>query len=171
MQNTDTAIKLLWIPSHCIMSGNDKANELANKRDKMTQKNTITTYGIVKAKIRLSPLNEIKVKWPKEIWPLYSHLRHLLQEEVDNILKWADQWKMKFNKDKTIAVLIYSSNSDKSWDVGIRTDNDVMETVKEFKFLWVLIDSGLRFNILHQPWPRWSHTDGTKRYRYGDEME
>ena len=42
---------------------------------------------------------------------------------------------MKFNKDKTIAVLIYSSNSDKSWDVGIRTDNDVMETVKEFKFL------------------------------------
>jgi len=49
------------------MSGNDKANELANKRDKMTQKNTITTYGIVKAKIRLSPLNEIKVKWPKEI--------------------------------------------------------------------------------------------------------
>ena len=73
-----------------------------------------------------------------------------MQEEVDNILEWAGQWKMKFNKDKTIAVLIYSSNSDKSWDVGIRTDNDVMETVKEFKFLRVLIGSGLRFNILHQ---------------------
>ena len=73
-------------------------------------------------------------------------LKNLLQEEVDKILEWADRWKMKINKDKTKALVISSSNADTSWDIGLRADDEVMETVNEFKFLGVTIDSGLRFN-------------------------
>ena len=45
-------MKLLWIPCHCNIPGNDRANELADRGAKLSQKNTIATHRIVKVKIR-----------------------------------------------------------------------------------------------------------------------
>ena len=59
---------LLWIPSHCDVEGNERADALAGTGAKMNQKDTIVTHKIVKAKI----LNR---KWtitnPKA-WKIYS---------------------------------------------------------------------------------------------------
>jgi ribonuclease HI len=88
-----TNIKLLWIPSHCDIPGNDRADELADRGAKLSQKNTITTHGIVKAKIRnrkwkvtherakrtfgdrSSTKAEIERKWPKDCRSLFARLR------------------------------------------------------------------------------------------------
>ena len=76
----------------------------------------------------------------------HDGLKSLMQEEVDKILEWAERWQMKINKDKTKALMISSSNADMNWDVGLKADDAVMETVKEYKFLGVTIDNALRFN-------------------------
>ena len=43
---------LLWIPSHCDVDGNERADELARKGAEMSQENIFVTHKIVKAKIK-----------------------------------------------------------------------------------------------------------------------
>ena len=42
-----------------------------------------------------------------------------MQEEVDKIMKWADNWKMVINVDKTRTMIISSSNADSNTDPQI----------------------------------------------------
>ena len=93
LHDMQTNIKLLWIPSHCNIPGNDRADELANRGAKLSQNDTITTHGIVKAKIRnrrwkvthkrakqtfrdrTSTKAEIECLWPRSTRSLYARLR------------------------------------------------------------------------------------------------
>ena len=86
-------ITLLWIPSHCDIEGNERADELANTGTDMSQEFTPVTHKIVKAKIknrkwvvqharaaktyesRRSPKVEIEKKWPRNVRSLYARLR------------------------------------------------------------------------------------------------
>ena len=53
--------------------------------------------------------------------------------------------RMEINKGKTKAMVISSSKSDQDWDIGLLADNVKMETVKQYRFLGVLKDSGFYF--------------------------
>ena len=84
---------LLWIPSHCDVEGNERADALAGTGAKMNQKDTIVTHKIVKAKIlnrkwtitnpkawkifqnRRGPKSEVEKRWPKSVRQKYSQLR------------------------------------------------------------------------------------------------
>ena len=77
----------------------------------------------------------------------HDELKKLMQEEVLKILDWADRWKMKIDKDETKAMVISSSNADTNWDIELMAEDAVIETVKDYKFLGITIDNGLRFNI------------------------
>ena len=94
----DTNIKVLWIPSHCGVPGNERADELANIGARMDQGGIPVTHKIVKAKIkgrkweidqstdagrraqemykeRRQPRFEMEGKWPRVVRTLYSRLR------------------------------------------------------------------------------------------------
>ena len=45
-------VTLLWVPSHCDLEGNERADELANMGTEMEQTETIINHKIVKAKIK-----------------------------------------------------------------------------------------------------------------------
>ena len=45
-------VTLLWIPAHCDIEGNERADELARRGTEMNQDTTIVTHKIVKAKIK-----------------------------------------------------------------------------------------------------------------------
>ena len=47
-----TNITILWLPSHCGVAGNDKADDLANRGAQMDQSGVPVTHNIVKAKIK-----------------------------------------------------------------------------------------------------------------------
>ena len=83
---------ICWIPSHCGTYGNERTDQLADKRAKMDQRNIPVTYSIAKAKIksvRWKPTHERAVKvfgerrspkeeeksWPEEVRRLYARLR------------------------------------------------------------------------------------------------
>ena len=86
-------IVLLWIPSHCDVAGNERADELARLGTEMEQDNTFITHKIVKAKImnqkwriqnekaqaiyqnRRSPKTEIEKTWPKRVRTKFAQLR------------------------------------------------------------------------------------------------
>ena len=51
----ESQITLLWLPSHCDIPGNDKADRLANSGTKMSQTGVPVPHTIVKAKIRRCP--------------------------------------------------------------------------------------------------------------------
>ena len=88
-----TTVTLLWIPSHCDIPGNDKADELAKQGSEMNQEGVPVTHAIVKAKIkaRTWPINhqraqqtyknsrkpkvKIEKKWPRGVRSLYARLR------------------------------------------------------------------------------------------------
>ena len=87
-------VTLLWIPSHCNIPGNERADELAKiGSEEMSQDNTPVTHAIMKAKIKAKrwpikhqrakdifktaqkPRFKIEGKWPKHVRSLYSRLR------------------------------------------------------------------------------------------------
>ena len=93
LHSTPKEVNLLWIPSHCDIPGNERADELAKEGTKLNQDNTPVTHQIVKAKIkarkwrnthkraidtygnRRKPKFEIERKWPKAVRTLFSRLR------------------------------------------------------------------------------------------------
>ena len=84
---------LLWIPSHCDVDGNERADELARKGAEMSQENIFVTHKIVKAKIknkkwtirnekaasiyqsRRGPRFDIEGKWPRGVRSSFAQLR------------------------------------------------------------------------------------------------
>ena len=68
-----------------------------------------------------------------------------MQEEVQKIATWADKWKMSLNADKTRAMIFSTSNADNSWDPELTLNDKPVKVTKEYKFLGVTLDSGLRF--------------------------
>ena len=57
-------VTLLWVPTHCDIPGNEKADELANQGSEMNQEGVPVTHAIVKAKIKAStwPINHQRAK-------------------------------------------------------------------------------------------------------------
>ena len=88
-----STITLLWIPSHCGIDGNDKADELARKGSSENQDDVPVTHAIVKAKIkgrkwnlthdrakemyrdRRHPKMDVEKMWPRKARRLYAKLR------------------------------------------------------------------------------------------------
>ena len=86
-------ITLLWVPSHCKIPGNDRADELANQGAKLDQQGVPVSCKIVKARIRRKkweithdrvkkiyrdrrkPKFEIEKKWPRKVRSTFSRLR------------------------------------------------------------------------------------------------
>ena len=86
-------VTLLWIPSHCDVDGNERADELAKQGTMLDQSETPVIHKIVKAKIknrtwkveheraaatygdRRSPKLEVEKLWPVEVRSLYCRLR------------------------------------------------------------------------------------------------
>ena len=69
-----------------------------------------------------------------------------MQDNINGIAKWAQEWKMKLNSDKTQVMVISTSKEDLSWNPKLFLDGKLLKVVNEYKFLSVIIDSGLRFN-------------------------
>lgn len=107
-------VTLFWIPAHCNVEGNERADELARRGTEMNQDHTIVTHKIIKAKIknrrwqvnhqraketyqqRYSPKFDVEKKWPRNIRTLYARLRtghevelrkyrHFIETEEDNL--------------------------------------------------------------------------------------
>jgi ribonuclease HI len=89
----DADIKLLWIPSHCDVEGNERADELAKMGTRLCQKGVPISQKIVKAKIknqkwkvgharaggiygeRRKPRIEIEKTWSRRVRTLYARIR------------------------------------------------------------------------------------------------
>ena len=69
-----------------------------------------------------------------------------MQENIDGISAWAKKWKMVLNSDKTQVMVITTGKKDSDWVPNLKLDGRQLEVVKEYRFLGVIIDSGLRFN-------------------------
>ena len=68
-----------------------------------------------------------------------------MQDNINGIAGWAETWKMKLNSDKTQVLIISTSKEDLSWKPALFLNGKQLEVVGEYKFLGVIIDSGLRF--------------------------
>ena len=68
-----------------------------------------------------------------------------MQKAINNINEWAGKWKMKLNTGKTEAMIISSNPNDIKWKPELTLNGRPIVIVKEYKFLGVIIDSGLRF--------------------------
>ena len=89
----ESKVTILWIPSHCNVAGNEKADELAKRGSEMNQDGIPVTHAIVKAKIkgrkwevthdramatfkdRREPRIEVEMKWPRKVRTLFARLR------------------------------------------------------------------------------------------------
>ena len=97
-----TEVTLLWIPSHCDIEGNEKADELARVGTEMSQEGVVVTHKIIKAKIRnkkwevthdrakalykerRSPKYDVEKHWPHGVRRLFARLR----TDHDTELRW-----------------------------------------------------------------------------------
>ena len=70
----------------------------------------------------------------------------LMQTEVDKVLEWAKEWKMTINGDKTKSLIISSNPEDCQADPKLKAGEGIIKLVPHYKFLGVVIDSGLRFH-------------------------
>ena len=88
----DHPITLLWVPSHCDLEGNEKADELANQGSKLCQVGIPVSHEIVKARIkrrkwsitherakvtygdRRSPRFDVEKQWPRSERRLFARL-------------------------------------------------------------------------------------------------
>ena len=90
---TREQVTLLWIPSHCDIPGNERADALAKEGSELNQENTLVTHKIVKSKIKARKWNvshkramdtygsrrkpdfKTERQWPKTVRTLFSRLR------------------------------------------------------------------------------------------------
>jgi len=97
-----TGVTLLWIPSHCDIEGNERADELARQGTEMCQEDVIVTHKIIRAKIRnrrwdvtherakalygqrRAPKYAIEKIWPKGVRRLFARMR----TDHDPELRW-----------------------------------------------------------------------------------
>ena len=74
-----------------------------------------------------------------------SDAERRMQKSIDAIVGWAKTWKMRLNADKTEALIISSDQKDLKWKPQLKLNRRVVRIVKEYRFLGVTIDGGLRF--------------------------
>ena len=67
-----------------------------------------------------------------------------ISEDLDKIKKWALQWKMEFNADKTEEV-IFSAKKQQPFHPSIEPGNQIITRKNEHKHLGVILDSKLNF--------------------------
>ena len=70
-----------------------------------------------------------------------------MQKNITAIEKWAQKWKMSLNKGKTEAMVISTDAADLEWKPRLRLKGQEIKIVKDYKFLGVTLDGGLRFNL------------------------
>ena len=93
LQNIESRPTLLWVPSHCRIPGNDRADKLADMGTKLSQKEVPVTGKITRARIKREkwgvghyraartfkdkrqPRTDIEKKWPRKVRSLYARLR------------------------------------------------------------------------------------------------
>jgi ribonuclease HI len=93
MEAKDRKVTICWIPSHCGVAGNEKADQLAARGTEEDQSNAPVSFNISKAKIRAEkwrikheraskiyegrrkPKSGIEEKWPSEARRTYGRLR------------------------------------------------------------------------------------------------
>ena len=109
-------IVLLWVPSHCGLEGNERADVLAEGGTKLSQKGIPVSEAIVKAKIkarkwqptqkrptetykeRRASRKEIEAEWPRRVRTAYARMRtghskrpkqyrYVIEQEDDAICK------------------------------------------------------------------------------------
>ena len=68
-----------------------------------------------------------------------------MQRNINGINEWAEDWKMKLNAVKTQVMVISSKDNDVAWKPKLHLEGLELEVVREYRFLGVTIDSGLRF--------------------------
>ena len=69
-----------------------------------------------------------------------------MEDHIDGIARWEEEWKMELNCDKTQVMIISTSRTDRAWKPTLTLNNHQLEVVSEYKFLGVLIDNQLNFN-------------------------
>jgi len=102
-------ITLLWIPAHCDLLGNDRADDLAKQGSKMRQDDTPVTFEIAKARInrrkwqpthtramdtyqeRRQPRADIEKIWPRRVRTLFARLRSGHAKELRQYMYLIDQ--------------------------------------------------------------------------------
>ena len=62
-----------------------------------------------------------------------------MQAIIDGVSRWARDWKMSLNSDKTEAMVISSSNKDLKWKPVLHLEGAQVKIVSEYKFLGVII--------------------------------
>ena len=93
IQQIRSTITILWLPSHCEVLGNERADELAKEGTLLDQEKIPVVPSIVKAKIRARPWEihhppakrmygdrrkprfDIEKNWPRSVRTLFSRLR------------------------------------------------------------------------------------------------
>ena len=68
-----------------------------------------------------------------------------MQANIDGISRWADEWKMELNSEKTQVMIISTKSNDRKWKPPLFLKGQKLEVVQEYKFLGVIIDNELRF--------------------------
>ena len=86
-------VTILWVPSHCNIDGNEKADELAKTGTSKDQSTVPITHSIRKAKIkarrwevehprakamykdRRKPQEDLERRWPRRVRTLFARLR------------------------------------------------------------------------------------------------
>ena len=71
--------------------------------------------------------------------------RKLIQEEVNKITQWADDWKMKVNASKTKVMVISTAKADREWDPELEACGAGIGLVQDYPFLGVTVPSNLCF--------------------------
>ena len=71
--------------------------------------------------------------------------RKLMQQEIDKITDWADEWKMSINVDKTKCMVISSSTQDQGWNPELTAHGKEIEPVKDMRFLGITISNNMWF--------------------------
>ena len=69
----------------------------------------------------------------------------LMQEEINKIVDWADNWKMKINTSKTKSMVISSAKGDRDWDPKVTAEGKAIKPVQEYPFLGVNVPNNLLF--------------------------
>jgi ribonuclease P/MRP protein subunit RPP40 len=68
--------------------------------------------------------------------------RDVLQQDLDRLVKWSQQWQMKFNVEKCAVIHIGCKNKQYNYKLG---DSELKKSVKE-KDLGIIIDSNMKWS-------------------------
>ena len=68
--------------------------------------------------------------------------RDALQQDLDRLYEWSQQWKMQFNADKCSIIHLGHKNKQYNYKLG---DSELKKSIKE-RYLGVIVDSSMKFS-------------------------